>query len=261
MRSERGQATVDWIGIVLLVALALTALARLAPSADGGELGTTLLRSVTCAARDRCENEGGSRAARPQIAPGTGGRPAGPDRGGRPAGPDTGGRPAAPDTGGRPVAPDTGGDSFDPLSAFRRLVTIPPLVPHPGHAAPTGGRSLPGGRQAPVRGGRAGMPALPRSVERTGRSAILRWARRTGGRALESELRRMLRGRVLRGAGTAWRRAWFACLVYERFRWAFLHPESRFPGYSFPPEEVLRIANDCISPVDLVRDWPLLTDG
>jgi hypothetical protein len=25
-----------------------------------------------------------------------------------------------------------------------------------------------------------------------------------------------------------------------------------------PPSEVLRIANDCISPVDLVRDWPLL---
>jgi hypothetical protein len=24
-----------------------------------------------------------------------------------------------------------------------------------------------------------------------------------------------------------------------------------------PPEEVLRIANDCISPVDLVRDWSM----
>ena len=62
-----------------------------------------------------------------------------------------------------------------------------------------------------------------------------------------------------RGAGKAWRRAWYACLIYERFRWAFLHPESRFPGYTMPPEEVLRIANDCISPVDLVRDWPMLT--
>jgi hypothetical protein len=231
MRSERGQATVDWIGIVLLVALALAALARLAPSADGRELGTTVLRSMVCSARDRCESEGGPRAARPQIAP------------------DTGGRPAAPDTGGRPAAPDTSSHSSGPLSALRRLVTIPPLVPHPGSAAPTGGRSLPGSRPAPVQSGRAGMAPL------------LRWARRSGGRALESELRRMLRGRVLRGAGSAWRRAWFACLVYERFRWAFLHPESRFPGYSFPPEEVLRIANDCISPVDLVRDWPLLTDG
>jgi hypothetical protein len=27
-----------------------------------------------------------------------------------------------------------------------------------------------------------------------------------------------------------------------------------------PPAEVLRIANDCISPVDMIRDWPLLTD-
>jgi len=47
--------------------------------------------------------------------------------------------------------------------------------------------------------------------------------------------------------------------VYERFRWAFLHPESRFPGYTMPPAEVLRIVNDCVSPVDLVRDWPMLS--
>jgi hypothetical protein len=57
----------------------------------------------------------------------------------------------------------------------------------------------------------------------------------------------------------AWRRAWLACLAYERFRYAFLHPESRFPGHRMPPREALRIANDCVSPVDLVRDWPMLT--
>ena len=51
MRSERGQATVEWIGLVLLVAVALGALTRLAPSADGRELGTTLLHSVTGPAR------------------------------------------------------------------------------------------------------------------------------------------------------------------------------------------------------------------
>ena len=69
---------------------------------------------------------------------------------------------------------------------------------------------------------------------------------------------RTLMRRARAGAARrAWRRAWFACLVYERFRYALLHPESRFPGHTIPPYEVLRIVNDCISPLDLVRDWPL----
>jgi hypothetical protein len=49
-RSEHGQATVEWIGLLLLVALALPALSQLAPRADGQELGTTLAHSVTGAA-------------------------------------------------------------------------------------------------------------------------------------------------------------------------------------------------------------------
>jgi hypothetical protein len=222
MRSERGQATVEWIGIVLLVALALAALARAAPSADGRELGTTLLHSVTCAARDGCEREGGGPPAR------------------------------------RRITSDNG--RAGPLGVLHRLVTIPPLVPHAGPAEQPWGRTLPSTRGTGwLR--RTGGSGLLGSAPRAGGSAVLRWARRTGGRALEGEVRRMLRGRVLHGAGTAWRRAWFACLVYERFRYAFLHPESRLPGYTFPLDELLRIANDCISPVDLVRDWPLLTDG
>jgi hypothetical protein len=72
-------------------------------------------------------------------------------------------------------------------------------------------------------------------------------------------LRPALRGRLREGAGRAWRTAWFACLVYERVRWAILHPESRSHEYEFPPSEAIRILNDCISPLDLVRDWPLLT--
>ena len=37
-----------------------------------------------------------------------------------------------------------------------------------------------------------------------------------------------------------------------------MHPESRFPGHVIPLSEVVRMANDCISPLDLVRDWPAL---
>lgn len=157
MRSERGQATVEWVAVLLLVALALAALARLAPRADGHALATTLAHSISQPARHRATE--------------------------------------------------------DPPP--RKAFVAPPLVPRPGQV-----------HRSPAL--RVRLPASP---------ALLR--------------------RVRRATGSAWRRAWYACLVYERFRWAFLHPESRFPGYTMPPEEVLRIANDCISPVDLVRDWSL----
>jgi hypothetical protein len=163
---ERGQATVEWIGILLLVALALAALARLAPRADGHALATTLAHSITQPARHRTAPE--------------------------------------------PSRTTPGRTSF----------IAPPLVPVP---RPTTHR--PARIPLTLRARLAAPPALLR--------------------------------RARRATGSAWRRAWYACLVYERFRWAFLHPESRFPGYTMPPEEVLRIANDCISPVDLVRDWSL----
>ena len=163
---ECGQATIEWIAILLLVALALTAFGRLAPRADGHALANTLAHSIT--------------------------------------------RPVSHEAAPKP------GRTADPRTAF----TAPPLVPVPTRTPPRSPRTLPALR---VR-----LPASP---------AVLR--------------------RVRRATGRAWRRAWYACLVFERFRWAFLHPESRFPGYTMPPEEVLRIANDCISPVDLVRDWSL----
>lgn len=177
MRGERGQATVEWVGIVLLVALALTALARFAPRAEDRGLGTTLAHSVT-------------RLGRAPTAP-------------------------TPQVVGIP-----GGKRTDSPPPERDAFMVPPLVPRPGHPGPR-----PSGRP-PVPSFR--LPKAP---------ALLRRARR--------------------GAGLAWRRAWFACLAYERARWAVLHPESRFPGYTMPPAEVLRIANDCVSPVDFVRDWPL----
>jgi hypothetical protein len=179
MASERGQATVEWIGIVLLVALALAALGRFAPRAHGEELGVTLAHSVTCAARDGC----------------------GVQRGPRP---------------------------------LQRGFTPPPLLPP---RADVGG------------GGRLRLPSARTLVDR-GRRRLADRVGRADERALVKRLRR--------GTGTAWRRAWIACLVYERFRYAFMHPESRFPGHVIPPSEVLRMANDCISPLDLVRDWPAL---
>ena len=59
-------------------------------------------------------------------------------------------------------------------------------------------------------------------------------------------------------AGVLWRRSWIFCLAYERARYGVLHPEIRFPHASIPLSEDLRMANDCLSPVDLVRDWELI---
>ena len=45
------------------------------------------------------------------------------------------------------------------------------------------------------------------------------------------------------------------CLGYERVRYSVLHPEIRFPNAAIPASEGVRIANDCLSPVDLIRDF------
>ena len=165
-RAESGQATVEWTGLLLLVALALAAVAHLASKADGKELGTTLAHSVT--------------------------HP------------------------GRPVV------GHDRLRAAPAPAVERPPAPVPRPPA------------------RAEQGLAREVVRRAGREGI----RRAG-----------------RGAGILWRRAWFACLAYERTRYAFQHPESRFPGYQLPYGDAIRMINSCVSPVDLLRDVPGLDPG
>jgi len=167
MRGQQGQASVEWIGLVLLVALALATLTHLAPSADGHALAATVLHAVA---------------------------------------------PAAPH---RQVVGIRSGKRNDSQPPKSRRSSVPLFVPRAGELGI---------------GSRLRMP---------------------DGRALARRLRS--------GAGVGWRRAWLGCLAYERARYGFLHPDSRFPGHRIPPEELLRMANDCISPVDLVRDWPLVS--
>ena len=62
MGSEHGQATVEWTGLVLLVAVALGALLALAPSVDGRSLGASVAHAITCAARGGCAEAGRSPA-------------------------------------------------------------------------------------------------------------------------------------------------------------------------------------------------------
>jgi hypothetical protein len=196
-RAEAGQATVEWTGLLLLVALVLAAAAHLASKADGKELGTTLAHSVTHPGRPVVGHD------RLRGAPS---RPVGHDR-----------------LRGAPFRPD--------LRA----------VPAPGRlrAAPA-----PAVERPP-----APLPRPPARAEEGLAREVLRRAGHEGAR------------RAGRGAGILWRRAWFACLAYERTRYAFQHPESRFPGYQLPYGDAIRMINGCVSPVDLLRDVPGLHPG
>jgi hypothetical protein len=57
MRSERGQATVEWTSVVLLVALVLGAAAAIVPVGDGRTLGEALAHAVVCAVRGDCAGD------------------------------------------------------------------------------------------------------------------------------------------------------------------------------------------------------------
>ena len=55
MRPERGQATIEWTGVVLLVALALAAAVAFVPAVDGRSFGSWLAHSILCASRGGCD--------------------------------------------------------------------------------------------------------------------------------------------------------------------------------------------------------------
>src|SRR3954451_17092726 len=54
MRSEAGQATVEWTAVVLVVALVLGAAVAFVPAVDGRSFGGFLAHSIVCAARGGC---------------------------------------------------------------------------------------------------------------------------------------------------------------------------------------------------------------
>jgi hypothetical protein len=62
MRLERGQATVEWVGLLLLVAASLGALPALGPEVDGRSFGGFLAHRILCAVRGRCDDGDGALA-------------------------------------------------------------------------------------------------------------------------------------------------------------------------------------------------------
>src|SRR3954469_2736367 len=58
VESERGQASVEWIGLLLLVSLALVTAVAFVPAVDGRPLGAALARALVCAVARDCHAEG-----------------------------------------------------------------------------------------------------------------------------------------------------------------------------------------------------------
>jgi hypothetical protein len=63
VRDERGQATVEWAGTLLIVSLALGALAAVAPPVDGRPLGGFLAHRLLCAVKGGCDDGDAALAA------------------------------------------------------------------------------------------------------------------------------------------------------------------------------------------------------
>jgi len=142
--SQHGQASIEWVGLVLLVALVLGALLSLAPRPQGPSLGHALAGTLTCPARSACVSQ--------------------------------------------------------------RTAAVTGLPPP--RAAPS--------RVAPERAAAA--------------------------------------FRALRGVTTIAKRAWIACLGWKRYRYELRHPEVTIPGRTMPLREALRIANDCLNPLNFTTE-------
>ena len=56
MTSETGQATIEWTGILLLVALALGAAVAFVPAVDGRSFGSHIAHAILCAVRGGCDD-------------------------------------------------------------------------------------------------------------------------------------------------------------------------------------------------------------
>jgi hypothetical protein len=54
---ERGQASVEWVGLLLLVSIALASALAFMPAADGRPLGAAIARALVCAVKDDCHEQ------------------------------------------------------------------------------------------------------------------------------------------------------------------------------------------------------------
>jgi hypothetical protein len=57
VRSERGQASIEWVALLLMVSLALAAGLAFVPTVDGRPLGAAIARAIVCAVKGDCGRE------------------------------------------------------------------------------------------------------------------------------------------------------------------------------------------------------------
>jgi hypothetical protein len=69
MRGERGQASIEWIGAVMLVALTLGAAMRIAGRIEPATLAIPLLKAPVCAAKGNCGEREQARGGRAEVPP------------------------------------------------------------------------------------------------------------------------------------------------------------------------------------------------
>jgi hypothetical protein len=225
VRDQSGQATIEWLGLVLMAALALGGLAAFATRGDEQGLGRALAQRWSCAARGACVARGGGAAARAGLwRPGAGGARAR----SAPAGSPSGGfrSPSAP---GRPA------------SGGARPRSAPARPPAGGARPPTNpGRPPSGGarpRSAPARPPSGG--ARPRSAPGRSQPPVPR------DRAIDAFRR-------LRTVGKLGQRLWIVCLGYRRYIYERDHPLP--PTQAIPLDEALDIANACLNPAAFFTD-------
>jgi hypothetical protein len=58
VQSERGQASVEWVGLLLLVSVVLATALTFVPVVDGRPLGAAIARALVCAVKGDCRAEG-----------------------------------------------------------------------------------------------------------------------------------------------------------------------------------------------------------
>ncbi len=114
MNCESGQATVEWVGLLLLVALVLGGLLTLAPRVEGRGLGGAVAHALTCGAAGDCDATArvGSRAALPPVVPRARGAP-------RPARPQ--GKLRLPSLPRLPVSPDRAAAAYHALRGVKAV--------------------------------------------------------------------------------------------------------------------------------------------
>jgi hypothetical protein len=214
MVCERGQATIEWTGLALLVAIVLGALATLAPRVDGRGLGATVAHAITCAARGGCAAE---------LVPGNAGAGL---RSGRP-------EEAAAEA--RSTAAEPGKAAADPRTAA-----------DPRNAAAQPGNAAADPRNAAAQPGNAA--ADPRNAPPTTRASPGPGVARPPAPAD----RAAAASQALRGVRQVARKVWIVCLGYRRYLYERDHP--RVAAEPMPLEEAVGIANECLNPVGFLSD-------